>query len=100
MKTRMNPVAAALLCVPLAALGIGAASAQTADSAVSAAMDPMCDYCADYTDAAASVGMVRSAYRPGVGYAAGSDRQADGEASRLQKVARIHLFKQPQARDR
>ena len=94
MKTHTKLVATALLVAALGIPGIGAASAQSADSASSAAIEPMCDYCADYTDAATATSTVRSAYRPGTGYTA-IDRQAEGETSRLQKIVRLHLFKKP-----
>jgi hypothetical protein len=31
--------------------------------------DTLCDYCRDFTDGATATGNVRTAYRPGVGYA-------------------------------
>ena len=91
MEARTKLVAAALLATALTA----PAAAQTADAAMSAAIDTMCDYCADFTDSA-TAGAVRTAYLPGIGYAAATAPRADGEASRLQKVARTHLFKQTQ----
>ena len=94
MKTHTKLVATALLVAALGIPGIGAASAQSAASASPEAIEPLCDYCADYTDAATATSTVRSAYRPGTGYAA-IDRQAEGETSWLQKMARLHLLKKP-----
>ena len=94
MKMHTKLVATALLVAALGIPVIGAASAQPADSPPSVAIEPMCDYCADYTDAATATSAVRSAYRPGTGYAA-IDRQAEGETSWLQKMARLHLLKKP-----
>jgi hypothetical protein len=36
----------------------------------------MCDCCADYTDAAASAGVVQTSYQVGVGYAATAEKTA------------------------
>jgi hypothetical protein len=93
MSTCARLFAALLFAAPLAAFHVGTAAAQSADAAMSAAAEPFCDYCKDYTDAATSAGVVRSAYRPGAGYAAEPQDQA--ATARLQEIARLNLFKTP-----
>jgi hypothetical protein len=86
----MKLLAVALLFAPLVPVG---AAAQTADGA--AAAENMCDYCADYTDAAAAIGKIQSAYQPGAGYAAASaDKGAAGKAARQDGSShRILMFR-------
>ena len=66
----MSKLAAAVLMVCLCTSAEpGSAIAQAPVSAGAAEPDLLCDYCRDFTDAALATGPVRSAYRPGVGYA-------------------------------
>ena len=71
MLTHSRLIAAALLAAPLALLGLEGAAAQTADPQAAASVDPFCDYCMDYTDAATGAGTQASAYRPLAGYSSG-----------------------------
>jgi hypothetical protein len=45
-------------------------AAQVPDTRRLEVPDVLCDYCKDFTDYATEAGTVRSAYRPGIGYAA------------------------------
>ena len=74
MHPRFRRVAAVLVASPLLAIGLQPAAAEPADSV--AAAERMCDYCADYTDAAASAGVVQTSYEIGVGYAATAEKAA------------------------
>ncbi len=96
MKTWLKIAVAALVTLAVAILLIGTVSAQTANPEPAAAADPFCDYCKGYTDAATAAEAPRSAYRPGVGYAAGPNGQAAAE-SRLQEVARLRFLQEPAA---
>ena len=86
MLTRSRLIAAALLAAPLALLGLEGAAAQTANTQAAASIDPFCDYCKDYTDAATGAGSQASAYRPLAGYAAEAAKQADAEKMREQEM--------------
>jgi hypothetical protein len=66
MRTWIKIVVATAVTFPL--LGNPLATAQVA-GATTVMPDALCDYCKDYTDNATAAGPVRSAYRPGVGYA-------------------------------
>jgi hypothetical protein len=48
-----------------------------------AAVDTLCDYCKDYTDAGASAGNVKSADRPFKGYAAESEQEQKLDVAKL-----------------
>jgi hypothetical protein len=72
MNTALKFVAASLLALQLTAISFQTAMAQTVEAAPT---DSLCDYCKDYTDAAAATGNIRSAYRPISGY------PAEGEAA-------------------
>jgi hypothetical protein len=83
MSTRIKLLAVAILLAPLAPIGAAADTAKPA-----AAVEGMCDYCADYTDAAMVSGPVQSAYQPVVGYAV--TQAAATEPSRTHE---INLFR-------
>ena len=78
-------IVAALLAAPLAVLGLEGVAAQTANPEAAASIDPFCDYCKDYTDAATSAGTQASAYRPLAGYAKEAAKQAEAEKIRQQE---------------
>ena len=69
MKTWSRIAVAALIAWPFACLSNTSVTAQVAD-ALTVVPDTLCDYCKDFTDPATATGAVRSAYRPGLGYAA------------------------------
>jgi hypothetical protein len=54
-----------------------------------AAPDELCDYCKDYTDRANSADDVRSAYRPGRGYAVKAEDESVAMLQRQRKGTRI-----------
>ena len=89
MKTWLKLVAAALLTVAIAVLLVSAVSAQTSNPNATAAVEQMCDYCGDYTDAATSSGTVQSAYRPVVGYTFPYDQAAAPTAARQEHQIRL-----------
>jgi len=84
MNAALKYVAASLLALQFAAINFHTATAQTVEAA---AVDTLCDYCKDYTDAATSAGQTRSAYRPGAGYAAENEIAAVRE--RQLEVAKL-----------
>jgi hypothetical protein len=88
MNTALKFVAASLFALQLAAINFQTATAQTVEAA---AADTLCDYCKDYTDAGASAGYVKSAYRPVTGYAA----ESENTASQEQKLDVAKLRPQP-----
>jgi hypothetical protein len=88
MNTALKFVVASLLALQLAAINFQTATAQTAEAA---AADTLCDFCKDYTDAGASAGNVKSAYRPDTGYAA----ESENTASQEQKLDVAKLRPQP-----
>jgi hypothetical protein len=57
-----------VLCICMSAI-TPAATAQMREPVTTLQPDDLCDYCKDFTDAAVTGGPVRSAYRPGEGYA-------------------------------
>jgi len=72
--TKEKPMKAWLKLIPIALVatvtGLPSIEVAVADApAPVAAVEPFCDYCKDYTDAAAAAGAQPSAYRPGAGYA-------------------------------
>jgi hypothetical protein len=87
MQTPLKFVAAALLVLPLVSFSLPTAMAQTAGTP--ATPDPLCDYCKDYTDTGVSAGSVRSAYRPGTGYASKPEHETEVAKQRLQEEARM-----------
>ena len=95
MKTWLKIAVAALVTLAVAILLVGTVSAQTVNPEPAAAADPFCDYCKDYTDAATAAEAPRTAYRPGIGYAAQPNEQAAAEKSRLEEVARLRLLQVP-----
>jgi hypothetical protein len=90
METCLKLIAAAFLIAPLAALEVSPVAAQ-AVSAEPSAVDVLCDNCKDYTDAGTSAGTQRSAYRPGIGYAAEPENEAAAAQPRPQDVARLRF---------
>ncbi len=74
MHTRFTLLAAVLIASPLLALAVQSAAAEPAEAM--AAAERMCDYCADYTDAATSAGVVQTAYQAGLGYTATTEKAA------------------------
>jgi hypothetical protein len=79
----------ALVLSPLAV--VGNATAQTLGSPVSVQPDVLCDYCKDFTDAATAVGPVRSAYRPGTGYAEEQEKNVAPIQSHVQQVPELRV---------
>jgi hypothetical protein len=65
---RFKIAAVGLPASALAILGNGSVTAQVAGAAT-VVPDTLCDSCKDFTDAAPTTDCVRSAYRPGIGYA-------------------------------
>lgn len=61
-------IAFVVLCVWSLDTSAEASAQETVSVAVP---DTLCDYCRDFTDGATAAGNVRTAYRPGVGYAGG-----------------------------
>jgi hypothetical protein len=80
MNTALKFVVASLLALQLTAINFQTATAQTVEAA---AVDTLCDYCKDYTDAGASAGNVKSAYRPFKGYAAESEQEQKLDVAKL-----------------
>lgn len=74
MHTRFTLFATVIIASPMLALGVQSAAAEPADAM--AAVERMCDYCADYTDAATSAGVVQTAYQAGMGYTATTEKAA------------------------
>jgi hypothetical protein len=74
MHSRFRLITTMLVASPLLAAGLQPAAAEPVDAV--AAAERMCDYCADYTDAAASAGVVQTSYEIGVGYAATAEKAA------------------------
>jgi hypothetical protein len=69
MKAWLKIAATVLGAGPIAIFFSISVSAQALSDVTAVLPDTLCDYCKDFTDAATSAGAVRSAYRPGVGYA-------------------------------
>jgi hypothetical protein len=76
MNTALKFVVANLLVLQLTAISFQTATAQTVEATPT---DSLCDYCKDYTDAAAATGNIRSAYRPISSYPA--EREAATETA-------------------
>jgi hypothetical protein len=88
MNTALKFVVATFLALQFTAINFQTATAQAADTA---AADTLCDYCKDYTDAGASAGNIKSAYRPVTGYAT----ESKDTASQEQKLDVAKLRPQP-----
>jgi hypothetical protein len=80
MNTTAKSVLFPLLVLALAILNTPRASAADGQEA----QDSLCDYCKDYTDAAATADPVRSTFRPGIGYG----QEAETERGREDQQAR------------
>jgi hypothetical protein len=99
MKIWLRLAAAALLTVVIGLILVGAVGAQPANPEAAAAADPFCDYCKDFTDAATASEPPRSAYRPGVGYAAEPRKGAVIEAPRPIEEPGLRLLGSPARAD-
>jgi hypothetical protein len=89
MRAWLKIAGTILVAGPIAVFFSASATAQALSDVTAVLPDTLCDYCKDFTDAATSAGAVRSAYRPGVGYATESHFSKGGRtASRQQGRAR------------
>jgi hypothetical protein len=95
MKPCLKLIVIALLSGPFVAFEVSAVAGQTVSPEPSAGVDALCDYCKDYTDAAAAAGSQRSAYRPGTGYAAEPENEVAAAELRRQEVAKLRIRQSP-----
>ena len=90
MRSRTRLLMPAILAMQFATIG---AAANTVEAA--APRETLCDYCADYTDAATSGGSrIPSDYKPVLGYAASSKPDTAATQAKLEDAShRMMIFR-------